>query len=335
MMVREYSLKKPYAKVFSDGKFVQGYKFADIGRMEVSMKKKSKFARYSLQDKALLTVGYILLGLFVVAIIVPMIYIIVASFIDPVTLQNKGITFDFSKWTLTAYERVMTNNQIWVGFKNAVIYSVVFTFVSVLITMLAAYPMSRPDFRGKKFFNVIFVITMFFGGGLIPTYLLISDMGLKNSMWAIILPGAFSVWNMIIARTYYQGIPGELREAADVDGANELTFFFKILLPVCTPIIATLSLWQFVGMWNSYFDAMIYLDEASKQPLQLVLRAILIQSKPDEGMISDMQSTAERAQLSELLKYATIIISSLPLLVMYPFFQKYFDSGIMAGSVKG
>ena len=195
--------------------------------------------------------------------------------------------------------------------------------------------MSRPDFRGKKFFNVIFVITMFFGGGLIPTYLLISDMGLKNSMWAIILPGAFSVWNMIIARTYYQGIPGELREAADVDGANELTFFFRILLPVCTPIIATLSLWQFVGMWNSYFDAMIYLDESSKQPLQLVLRAILIQSKPDEGMISDMQSTAERAQLSELLKYATIIISSLPLLVMYPFFQKYFDSGIMAGSVKG
>ena len=299
------------------------------------MKKKSRFARYSLQDKALLTIGYILLGLFVIAIIVPMIYIIVASFIDPVTLQNKGITFDFSKWTLTAYERVMTNKQIWVGFKNAVIYSVVFTFVSVLVTMLAAYPMSRSDFRGRKLFNIIFVITMFFGGGLIPTYLLISNMGLKNSMWAIILPGTFSVWNMIIARTYYQGIPGELREAADVDGANELTFFFKILLPVCMPIIATLSLWQFVGMWNSYFDAMIYLDETSKQPLQLVLRAILIQSKPDEGMISDMQSTAERAQLSELLKYATIIISSLPLLVMYPFFQKYFDSGVMAGSAKG
>lgn len=299
------------------------------------MNKKKGFTKYTGQDKVLLAIGYVLLGLFVIAIIVPMIYIVVASFMDPITLQNKGITFDFSKWTLTAYERVMTNDQIWIGFKNAVIYSVVFTFVSVLITMLAAYPMSRPDFRGKKFFNVIFVITMFFGGGLIPTYLLISDMGLKNSMWAIILPGAFSVWNMIIARTYYQGIPGELREAADVDGANELTFFFKILLPVCTPIIATLSLWQFVGMWNSYFDAMIYLDESSKQPLQLVLRAILIQSKPDEGMISDMQSTAERAQLSELLKYATIIISSLPLLVMYPFFQKYFDSGIMAGSVKG
>ncbi len=299
------------------------------------MKKKNRFTRYSLQDKIMLTIGFTLLGLFVVAIVVPMIYIIVASFIDPVTLQNKGITFDFSKWTLTAYERVLSNKQIWVGFKNAVLYSVVFTVLSVLITMLAAYPMSRDDFRGRKFFNVIFMITMFFGGGLIPTYLLVSKLNLLNSMWAVILPGVFSVWNMIIARTYYQGVPRELREAADVDGANELVFFFKILLPVCTPIIATLALWQFVGMWNSYFDAMIYLDDAAKQPLQLVLRAILIQSQPEPGMISDMQSTAQRAQLAELLKYATIIISSLPLLVMYPFFQKYFDNGIMVGSVKG
>ena len=298
-------------------------------------KKKSQFARYSLQDKALLLTGYILLGLFVIAIIIPMVYIIVASFMDPITLQNKGITFDFSKWTATAYERVSSNSQIWIGFKNAVVYSLVFTVVSVMITLLAAYPMSRTDFKGRGFFNTIFVITMFFGGGLIPTYLLISNLGLLDSMWAIILPGAFSVWNMIIARTYYRGIPNELREAADVDGASEITFFFKILLPVCTPVIAVLALWQFVAMWNSYFDAMIYLNDTAKQPLQLVLRAILIQNQPESGMISDMQSTAARAQLAELLKYATIIISSLPLLVMYPFFQKYFDSGIMAGSVKG
>ena len=298
-------------------------------------KRKSQFAKYGLQDKIILSVGYTLIGLFVFAIIVPMLYIVAASFMDPVTLQNNGITFDVSKWTLTAYERVMSNASIWIGFKNAVIYSVVFTVVSVIVTLLAAYPMSRPDFRGKKFFNVIFVITMFFGGGLIPTYLLISKLGLLDSMWAIILPGAFSVWNMIIARTYYQGIPEDLWEAAQVDGANELVFFFKILLPVCAPIIATLALWQFVGMWNSYFDAMIYLNDSAKQPLQLVLRSILIQNQPESGMISDMQSTAQRAQLAELLKYATIIISSLPLLVMYPFFQKYFDSGIMAGSVKG
>ena len=297
--------------------------------------KKSEFARASIGDKAFLLVGYILLAAFVMAVIGPVVYIIVASFMDPITLQNKGIVFDFSKWTLTAYERVMTNSQIWIGFRNAIIYSVLFAVISVFITLLCAYPMSRDDFKGKKFFNAIFIITMFFGGGLIPTYLLISNMGLLDTMWAVILPGSFSVWNMIIARTYYKGIPSELREAADVDGANELVFFFRILLPVCTPLIAVLILWQFVGMWNSYFDAMIYLNSADKQPLQLVLRAILIQNEPDPGMIADMQSTAQRAQLAELLKYATIIISSLPLIVMYPFFQKYFDSGIMVGSVKG
>ena len=297
--------------------------------------KKSEFARASIGDKTFLLIGYILLAAFVMAIIGPVVYIIVASFMDPITLQNKGIVFDFSKWTLTAYERVMTNSQIWIGFRNAIIYSVLFAVISVFITLLCAYPMSRDDFKGKKFFNAIFIITMFFGGGLIPTYLLISNMGLLDTMWAVILPGSFSVWNMIIARTYYKGIPSELREAADVDGANELVFFFRILLPVCTPLIAVLILWQFVGMWNSYFDAMIYLNSADKQPLQLVLRAILIQNEPDPGMIADMQSTAQRAQLAELLKYATIIISSLPLIVMYPFFQKYFDSGIMVGSVKG
>ena len=297
--------------------------------------KKSEFARASIGDKAFLLVGYILLAAFVMAVIGPVVYIIVASFMDPITLQNKGIVFDLSKWTLTAYERVMTNSQIWIGFRNAIIYSVLFAVISVFITLLCAYPMSRDDFKGKKFFNAIFIITMFFGGGLIPTYLLISNMGLLDTMWALILPGSFSVWNMIIARTYYKGIPSELREAADVDGANELVFFFRILLPVCTPLIAVLILWQFVGMWNSYFDAMIYLNSADKQPLQLVLRAILIQNEPDPGMIADMQSTAQRAQLAELLKYATIIISSLPLIVMYPFFQKYFDSGIMVGSVKG
>ena len=303
--------------------------------METKKKKKSAFSRYSAGDKAFLIVGSLILALFVFAIIVPMVYIVIASFMDPITLQNTGITFDLDKWTLTAYERVISNGQIWVGFKNAVIYSLVFTFLSVAITMLCAYPMSLQEFKGRQIFNVIFMITMFFGGGLIPTYLLISNLGLLDSMWAVVLPGAFSVWNMIIARTYFRGIPGELREAAEVDGANELTLFFRILLPVCTPVIAVLCLWQFVGMWNSYFDAMIYLNTASKQPLQLVLRAILIQNQPDAGMIADMQSTAERARLAELLKYSTIIISSLPLLVMYPFFQKYFDAGIMVGSVKG
>ncbi|MER2143292.1 MAG: carbohydrate ABC transporter permease [Eubacteriales bacterium] len=298
-------------------------------------KKKSEFAKYPTGDKTILIIAYVILGIFLAAIILPVLYIILASFIDPITLQNKGVTFDFSKWTTMAYTRVLGNGQIWVGFKNALIYSVLFTILSVVITLLAAYPMSRSDFRFKRFFNTIYVITMFFGGGLIPTYLLISDLGMLNTIWAILLPGAFSVWNMIIARTYYQGVPHDLEEAASIDGATEMVYFFKILLPVCTPIIATICMWQFVGMWNSYFDAMIYLNDVSKQPLQLVLRGILIQSQPEPGMVSDMQSTAARAQLAELLKYATIIISSLPLLIMYPFFQRYFDSGIMAGAVKG
>ena len=301
----------------------------------MATKKKSEFAKLPAEDKTILIIGYIILGLFCVAIVLPMIYIILASFVDPVTLQNQGLTFDFSKWTLTAYERVLSNGQIWVGFRNAIIYSVLFTVISVVVTLLAAYPMSRADFKGKGFFNLIFMITMFFGGGLIPTYLLISKLGMLDSMWAVILPGAFGVYNMIIARTYYQGIPRDLQEAAEIDGANEMVYFFRVLLPVCTPIIATIAMWNFVGMWNSYFDAMIYLNSASKQPLQLVLRSILIQNQPEPGMVSDMQSTAQRAQLAELLKYATIIISSIPLLIMYPFFQRYFDNGIMAGAVKG
>ncbi len=298
-------------------------------------KKKSEFAKLPAGDKVLMLCAYTILALFLIAIILPVIYIILASFIDPITLQNSGLTFDFSKWTLTAYERVMSNAQIWVGFKNALIYSILFTVISVVVTLLAAYPMSRADFKGRGFFNTIYVITMFFGGGLIPTYLLISDLNMLDTIWAILIPGAFSVWNMIIARTYYMGIPRDLQEAAEIDGATEMVYFFKILLPVCTPIIATISMWQFVGMWNSYFDAMIYLNSASKQPLQLVLRSILIQNQPEAGMVSDMQSTAQRAQMAELLKYATIIISSLPLMIMYPFFQKYFDNGIMAGAVKG
>ena len=301
----------------------------------MATKKKSEFGRLPAEDKAMTAAGYIFLGIFCLAIIVPMVYIILASFVDPVTLQNQGLTFDFSKWTTTAYERVLSNSQIWIGFKNALLYSVLFTIISLVVTLLAAYPMSRDDFKGKGFFNLIFMITMFFGGGLIPTYLLISKLHMLDSMWAIILPPAFGVYNMIIARTYYQGIPRDLQEAAEIDGANEMVYFFRVLLPVCTPIIATIAMWNFVGMWNSYFDAMIYLNSASKQPLQLVLRSILIQSQPEPGMVSDMQSTAQRAQLAELLKYATIIISSLPLLMMYPFFQRYFDSGIMAGAVKG
>lgn len=294
-----------------------------------------KRMKLGMSDRVILGVGYTLLGLFVLVIFVPLVYVVMASFMDPNVLNNQGISFRFQDWTLDAYRRVLENEMIWRGFGNSLFYSVAFAFISVLVTLLAAYPMSKKEFVGRNFFNVIFIITMFFGGGLIPTFILINNLRLVNTVWAVLLPGAFNVWNMILARTYYQSIPGELREASELDGASEVQHFFKIMLPVCKPIIAVLALWSFVGMWNSYFDAMIYLNDANLQPLQLVLRSILVQNTPQPGMIADIQSTAEMSKVAELLKYATIVVSSLPLLIMYPFFQKYFDSGIMAGSIKG
>ena len=297
--------------------------------------KKKKRQKLSLSDRLILNSGYILLGIFLLAIIVPLIYVIVASFMDPVVLSSEGITFDFSKWSLEGYRRVLKDDMLLRGFLNSVFYSVSYAVISVAVTLMAAYPLSKEEFVGRKFINTLYVITMFLGGGLIPTYLLIDKLNLLNTVWAILLPGAINVWNIMLAKTYFKTLPRELREASAIDGASEIKHFFKIVLPVSKPIIAVLMLYQFVGQWNSYFDAMIYIDDANLQPLQLVIRSILIQNAPSTGMIADIQGMAEMSKISELLKYSTIVVSSLPLLVMYPFFQKYFDKGIMVGSIKG
>lgn len=298
------------------------------------MKRKRK-SSLSVSDKLIMGSGYVLLAMFVLLIIIPLIYVVVASFMDPTVLNNEGISFNFSKWSLEGYNRVFQDDMILRGFINSIFYSISFAVISVVATLLAAYPLSKQEFVGRKFINMLYVITMFIGGGLMPTYLLMDKLHLLNTSWAIILPGAINVWNIMLAKTYFRSLPKELREASSIDGASEIIHFFKIVLPVCKPIIAVLMLYQFVGQWNSYFDAMIYLDDASLQPLQLVIRSILIQNTPATGMIADIQSTAEMAKIAELLKYSTIVISSLPLLIMYPFFQKYFDKGIMIGSVKG
>ncbi len=291
--------------------------------------------KLSTKDKITLGFGNILLGSFVLLILVPLIYVIIASFIDPSVLAGQGLRFKLSNLTVEGYRRVLENKMFARGFLNSLIYSSLFSGFSVAITVLVAYPLSKKHLVGEKFFGTFFILTMFFGGGLMPTYLLVSKLNMINTIWAIILPNSVNVWNVIIARTYFQTIPKELREASSVDGASELLHFFKILIPVCKPMIAVLVLWQFVGMWNSYFDPMIYLDDSSLQPLQLVLRSILIKNRPEPGMIADIQSAAEMAKLAELLKYSTIVVSSLPLLLMYPFFQKYFEKGVMLGSVKG
>ncbi|WP_368217117.1 carbohydrate ABC transporter permease, partial [Blautia wexlerae] len=255
------------------------------------MEKKKR--KYSRTDRLILGIGFTILGLFVLSIAIPIIYVVLASFMDPTVLNNQGLSSDIKDWTLDAYRRVLENEMIWRGFLNSFLYSFVFTVISVFVTLLAAFPLSKKEFVGRKFFNLIFLITMFFGGGMIPTFILINQLHMVNTVWAVLIPGAFNVWNMILARTYYQSIPAELREASAIDGANEIQHFFKIMMPVCKPIIAVLALWSFVGMWNSYFDAMIYLNDANLQPLQLVLRSILVQNTPQPGMIADIQSTAE------------------------------------------
>ena len=197
----------------------------------------SRKIKYSRRDRLILGVAYILLGAFVLSIVIPLVYVIAASFMDPTVLNNQGLSFHVKDWTLDAYRRVLENGMIWRGFFNSFLYSLAFAAISVFVTLLAAYPMSKKEFVGRNFFNVIFLITMFFGGGMIPTFILINQLHMVNTIWAILIPGAFNVWNMILARTYYQSVPKELREASAIDGASEIQHFFKIMLPVCKPCL--------------------------------------------------------------------------------------------------
>jgi putative aldouronate transport system permease protein len=285
-------------------------------------------------DRLIVAVNYVLLFVVVLIVVVPLIYVFFASFMDPTALLNKGISFHAADWSWKGYKLILSNKAMVQGFTNAIFYSTAFSVVTVGVSIFAGYPLSVDGFVGKNFFMTLFVITMFFGGGLIPTYLVVKNLGMLDSVWAIIIPAAVNVWNIILARTFFKGIPKELNEAAKVDGASELMIFFRIVLPLSKPIIFVLALYAFVGQWNSYFDAMIYLKNSSLFPLQLVLRSILIQNQVAPGMIADQLAMAEMKRLSETIKYASIVISSLPLLVMYPFFQKYFEKGVMVGSLK-
>ncbi|WP_433746134.1 carbohydrate ABC transporter permease [Paenibacillus amylolyticus] len=285
-------------------------------------------------DRLILTLNAIFLTCAVLVVVVPLIYIVIASFMDPTVLLNRGLSFNVSDWSLDGYQMILSNPAMIRGFANAVLYSVSFALITVTVSIFAGYALSDDRLAGRGFFMIIFIITMFFGGGLIPTYLLIRNLGMLDTVWAIIIPGAVNVWNIILSRTFFKGVPRELKEAANVDGASEMKIFFQIVIPLSKPIIFVLSLYAFVGQWNSYFDAMIYLDNPKLHPLQLVLRSILIQNQAAPGMISDQLAMAELKRLSEMIKYSAIVISSLPLIIMYPFFQKYFEKGVMVGSLK-
>lgn len=289
------------------------------------------------QDKVVYFMNYILLTLLLVIVLYPIIYIISCSFSSGSALMAGRVRLFPVEFTLDSYKAVFKYGSIWSGYKNSILYTVVGTLISIVFTLFAAYPLSRDDFRGKKLFTGLFLFTMMFSGGLIPTYLLIRNLRLIDTMWAVVLPGAVSAYNMIVARTFFkQTIPKELMEAAEMDGCSDFKFFSRIVIPLSTPIVAVLCLWVAVSLWNSYFNPMIYINSEDKYPLQLVLRRILLMSQVNLNSSSvDPQVIAKNRYLSEMLKYGTIIISTLPLMIIYPFVQKYFVKGVMIGSVKG
>lgn len=289
------------------------------------------------QDKVVYFINYILLAMLLIIVLYPLIYIVSCSFSSGDALMTGRVRFLPVEPTLDSYKAVFKYSSIWTGYANSLLYTGLGTLVSIVVTLFAAYPLSRDDFMGKKIITRIFLFTMMFSGGLIPSYLLIKNLGLIDSMWSIILPGAVSAYNVIVARTYFkQTIPKELLEAAQMDGCSDFKFFNAIVIPLSTPIIAVLCLWTAVGHWNSYFNPMIYINTEAKFPLQLVLRKILLLSQVNlnSGNV-DPLVIQKNMYLSEMLKYGTIIISTLPLMIIYPFVQKYFVKGVMIGSVKG
>lgn len=293
------------------------------------------------QDKIFLTLNYIYVTIAFLLVAYPLVYMISASISNPKEVASGAMWLFPKDITFEGYERVLQDQRIWSGYANTILYTVVGTAVNLAITIPAAYALSRRDLVGRGFFMGVFMFTMFFGGGLVPSYLLIKELGMINSMWALILPSAASVWNIIVSRTFFQGtIPSELQEAAQMDGCSNFKLFFKIVLPLSMPIIAVMALFYGVGHWNSYFSAMIYLNDSAKYPLQLVLRQILVlqeMSAQGSGMMDGSSASAlnNKAEVAALVRYAVIIVSTLPVIIIYPFLQRYFVQGVMIGSVKG
>lgn len=277
--------------------------------------------------------------LVLLVVLYPLLYVLSASFSDPnaITL-GKVVLFPVSP-TLEGYQRIFEYSKIWLGYRNSLFYTFFGTIINLLVTMPCAYALARPKLVGKGIFTVLFSITMFFSGGLIPSYLVVRSLGILNTPWALLLPGACSMWNVVIARTYFQSsIPYELQEAACIDGCSNTRTFFSIVLPLSKPILAVLALYYAVGHWNSYFNALIYLNNDQLYPLQIFLRNILILEDMTDMMGADSETIEmlmRRIELKEAMKFGIIVLSSLPMLILYPFLQKYFVKGVMIGAIKG
>lgn len=289
--------------------------------------------RQSLGSRTFDTINVMfMLGLMFITLY-PLYYIFIVSISDGHIVMRGDISFWPRGMNLDTYRLLLHDSAIIRAYGNTILYTVVGTMINLGCTILCAYPLSKRDFYGRGFFTLMIVFTMFFSGGLIPSYLLVKQLHLINTMWALILPGAISAWNMIVMRTFFQGIPNELFESARIDGAHEFWVLFRIVLPLSLPIIVTISMFYAVGHWNSFFSALIYLDEKAKYPVQILLRNIVVMGQMSEQ--SQELSGPYAAVTSTNIKYAVIMIVVAPIVAVYPFIQKYFIKGVMIGSLKG
>lgn len=302
----------------------------------IGMAEKRRKIRESRSDKIFNIINYTFLTICLLAVLYPLIYILSASFSDSYAVISGQVWLFPVRPTLIGYETVFKNDSIMTGYANSFYYTIIGTIINVCMTIMAAYPLARKNFYGKNLFMGIFTFTMLFSGGLIPTFLLVKDLGLYNTRWAMVIPNAMGVWNVIIARTFFStNIPEELYEAGELDGCSDIGFITKVVLPLSGPIIAVLVLFYAVGHWNSYFNALIYLSDKKLYPLQIVLRNILIQNQIEGNMMVDIDALQRSQGIAELLKYSLIVVASVPVLAIYPFVQKHFVKGVMIGAIKG
>ena len=296
-------------------------------------------SRFRLSDKAFERINIAFVLLLTLIIIYPLIFVISASISDPHAVNTGKMWLWPVDITFDGFKRVFQNEAIWVGYKNTIIYTLIGTSIHLFLLLPCAYALSRKELMAKKVFLWIVLFTMLFNGGLIPTYLVVQKLGMVNTMWAIVIPGVLGAWSLLVARSFFQQtIPDQLVEASKIDGASDLYLFFKVVIPLSLPIIAVMALFHAVALWNQYFNALIYLTDEDLFPLQLILRQILIINEVSADSAASAagaaQSFADQVKTASLVKYAVIIVSALPLLIVYPFLQRFFVKGVLIGSVK-
>lgn len=292
--------------------------------------------RDPLDDKIFYVAVYIILGLLTLITLYPLIYIVSASFSDPYAVLAGRVFLTPVGFSLEGYKRIFANDRVLTGFANSIFYTVIGTVINIVMTVLAAYPLSRKELKGGNLVMMLFSFTMIFNAGMIPNYILMRDLNLLNTRLVMLLPGAISAYNMIIARTFFQtNIPRELLEAAQMDGCSDARFLISVVLPLSKAILAVLMMFYCTVHWNSYFNAFLYLSNDQLYPLQIVLRDILIQAQTAASDVSDAENALVIQGLAESMKYSLMIVSTIPMMIIYPFAQKYFTQGVMIGSIKG